>query len=244
MDSVDFALCRMRAELRVMEANSEQRAARFDIDGPVFDSYSDDLDDGPVFDADPADRDDGPVYDTDADNLDHGSNIAAPATTIDTSSTCLTKWPHVAVHTELARCGAVVLLPRCKVFTTSCSSTGDLGVLFDTEPLPDRVAATEFEFAKTEHDAEHAVFDFDGDPLFDEEPVQAAANYSIGKEFAFGSNIAATPTSEDRPSTCSMKCPHVVLHTELTLVTRLCEVVLLPHCRALDTYCLGAGGHG
>jgi hypothetical protein len=105
-----------------MEANSEQRAARFDIDfddRPVFDSYSDNLDDGPVYDTD-----------ADADDLDHGSIIAAPTTTIDTSSTCSTKCPHAAIHTELARCGAVVLLPHCKVFTTSCSSTGDLGVLF------------------------------------------------------------------------------------------------------------------
>jgi hypothetical protein len=51
-------------------------------------------------------------------------------TTIDTSSTCSTKCPQAAIHTELTRCGAVVLLPCCKVFTTSCSSTGDLGVLF------------------------------------------------------------------------------------------------------------------
>jgi hypothetical protein len=130
MDSVKFVLRCMREELRVMEANTEQRAARFGIDfedRPVFDSYSDDPDDGPVFDAD---LDDGPVYDTDADDLDHGSNIAAPVTTIDTSSTCSTKCPHAAVYTELARCGVVGLLPRCKVFTTSCSITGDLGVLF------------------------------------------------------------------------------------------------------------------
>jgi hypothetical protein len=62
MNTIDFVLCRIREELRVMEANSEQRAARFDIDfddHPVFDSYSDDLDDGPVFDADPADLNDG-----------------------------------------------------------------------------------------------------------------------------------------------------------------------------------------
>jgi hypothetical protein len=213
MDSVEFVLRRMCDELRVMEANSEQCAVCFDIDfddRPVFDSYSDDLDDGPVFDAYPTDLDDGQVYDTDADNLDHGSNIAAPVTTIDTSSTCSMKCPHAAVHTKLAR----------------------------------YVATTEFEFTKPEHDVEHAVFDFEGDPLFDEEPIQTAADYSIEKEFTFGSNITATPTSEDRPSTCSMKCPHTVLHTELTLVIRLCEVVLLPHCKALDTYCSGAGGHG
>jgi hypothetical protein len=62
MNTIDFVLCRIREELRVMEVNSEQRAARFNIDFddcPVFDSYSDDLDDGPVFDADPADLDDG-----------------------------------------------------------------------------------------------------------------------------------------------------------------------------------------
>jgi hypothetical protein len=143
-DFVLFVLCCMREELRVMEVNSEHSAARFNIDfddRSVFDSYSDDLNDGPVFDTD--------------------------AATIDTSSACLTKCPHAAVHTELAR----------------------------------YVAATEFEFTK-----EHAVFDFEGVPLFDEDLVQTTVDYSIDKEFAFGSNITAMPTSEDRPSTCSMKC--------------------------------------
>jgi hypothetical protein len=40
--------------------------------------------------------------------------------------------------------------------------------MFDIEPLPNRVATTEFEFEKPKHDVEHAMFDFEGDPLFDE----------------------------------------------------------------------------
>jgi hypothetical protein len=59
-----------------------------------------------------------------------GSNFAVTVTTADASSTCLTKCPHATVHTRLARYGVVVLLPHCKVFSTSCSSTCDLGVLF------------------------------------------------------------------------------------------------------------------
>jgi hypothetical protein len=49
-------------------ANSEQRDARFDIDfddGPVFDSYSDDLGGGPMFDSYPDNLSDGPIFDED-----------------------------------------------------------------------------------------------------------------------------------------------------------------------------------
>jgi hypothetical protein len=50
--------------------------------------------------------------------------------------------------------------------------------MFDIEPLPIRVTTTEFEFEKPEHDAEHVVFEFEGDPLFDEGSKQRAVVYA------------------------------------------------------------------
>jgi hypothetical protein len=70
------------------------------------------------------------------------------------------------------------------------------------------------------------------------------AKLVTGQDFVFGYNIAATPTTVDTFFTCSMECPHVIVNTDLALMTWSHVGVLRPLCRALDTYFLGDGGCG
>jgi hypothetical protein len=86
--------------------------------------------------------------------------------------------------------------------------------VFNTRPLPDCVATTEFEFAKPEHDAEHAMFDIEGDPLLDKEPEIEEAEL-IPDQAVIGVTIASPATSINAPSTCSTKCLHLAVTTDL-----------------------------
>jgi hypothetical protein len=86
--------------------------------------------------------------------------------------------------------------------------------VFNTRPLLDCVATTEFEFAKPEHDAEHAMFDIEGDPLLDKEPEIEEAEL-IPDQAVIGVTIASPATSINAPSTCSTKCLHLAVTTDL-----------------------------
>jgi hypothetical protein len=133
--------------------------------------------------------------------------------------------------------------------------------MFDTEPVPDRVAITVLEFVKSTFD----VFGQGPDDLpsarvsaiIDEEQVHVETESNIG------SGVAALVTTIDAPSTCSTKCLHLAVNTDLVgrydcdnagenLITGLLQVYskfeeagsLYPLCVLLHTFCSGDGSRG
>jgi hypothetical protein len=115
------------------------------------------------------------------------------------------------------------------VFDTDADDLDD-GPVFDTEPLPDRVAAPMCELAKSELDAFDQGLDdlssarvntsLDEGLLLAEKHTQVEAASSFGTRVIFSSNVAVPATTVAAPSKCSPKCLHRTVHAEKTLVNK------------------------
>jgi hypothetical protein len=276
MDSIEFMLHGMCEELRLMEArlvariegcsdglvrrmvNSEQRAARFDInfdDGLVFDSYSDDLGGGPVFDSYPDDLGGGPIFDEDpfvdpVGDAAHDSDNVAVVVSKFTKSAC-------DVHDQ----GDSDDLDGGPVFDTNPNNL-DNGCVFDTERDYDHVAIAAPKFPVLVFDVDLSSFDkepgdlsptctdvifdeelfvnpvaaflgaiLDKGPLLNEERELVEEDLTSVKQFILdsNSNSTATTTTTDVPCTCSTKCLSNDIYIMMSIVVpTVAEEVAVP----------------
>jgi hypothetical protein len=194
----------MREELQLMEArlvariegcddglvrrmvNSEQRAARFDIDfddSPVFDSYSDDHGGGPVFNSYPDDLDGGPNFDEDpfvdpVGDAAHDSDNAARTVLNFTPSAC-------AIRDQ---------------------EPDDLAVslVFDTNPTASKMDPCSTPTSSTVSTRNSPPMST-STPLFDEEHKYEEAELILYQFVVIGANIVTPADIIDAPSTCSRK---------------------------------------
>jgi hypothetical protein len=195
MDSVNSVLCRMCKELRLMEAglvartegcgdwlvrrmaNSEQRTACFDIDfddGPVFDPYSDDLSGGLVFNSYLDNLSGGPIFNEDpfVDPVGDASHDSYNAT-----STVL-KFAQLACIVHDRRTDNIEDGPIYDTNPDDCN----IGLVFVTELVPDRVAVTVLDQGPDNLSATLVGFVFDEDPKHDEAELIIHHDFIIGAD--------------------------------------------------------------